>query len=314
MDNIFIIKPIKVFIIMITILFGLSIFANTKLSNWEQASPENSFRDFVISYLSIVENYNPIKNIKITQENYSKISDKEYEESEQRNIEQKPLEKDLFIQKIFPPYKVLIVGDSFIAGSLGIEIERNLNLYKDFTVVREAKSSTGLTRPDYFDWNSNLIDLIAKNKPNIVIVMFGANDAQNIPIQDKVGCAYGTDEWDKEYGKRVYAFLKILKENNIFVVWIGNPIARDINYSQKMSHLNTIFKKETSKFLNSEFLPTWNLLADSNNQYTDFLQDKNGQAQLIRESDGIHVNYYGGKIIADNIANIFSNFFVMDKK
>lgn len=304
-------NPFKIFLTMLITILMLSVFENTKISNWENSSPQNNFRDFTLSFLNLLSKYNFLNNVKI--DNYEKyVSDSEYQNSEDIAIKQ--IDKNLFIKKISPPYKALIVGDSFMAGSLGMEIQRSLSLYKDFTVIKEAKSSTGLSRPDYYDWNEKIKELISLNKPNIVIIMFGANDAQNIPMQDNNGFIYGTNLWDKEYGKRVYSFLKILKENNIFVVWIGNPIARDIGYSNRMSHLNSLYKKETTKFFNSEFLETWDMLSDSNGQYTDYLIDTNNQTRLAREPDGIHVNSFGGKIVADSIVKQLSNYFEMSLK
>jgi len=305
--------PIKSFIFLIAVFLIVSFCCAKKISYWEQASAKNYFSEFSMDYLDFIKSKTEQKNQDLIKIPNTGEIETEYESQIGQIID--PLEKKGFVEdKIKPPYKALIIGDSFIVGSFGSEMEREFLRYKDFEVVRFGKSSTGLSRPDYFDWNSQITDLIAKNKPNVAIVMFGANDGQNIPMQDGKGLVYGTQAWDEEYGKRVYKFLKILKDNNIFVVWVGNPIAREDSYSEKMSRLNRIFEKESFKFLNCKYISTWEMLADGNGLYTDYLPDLNGQQRLVRASDGIHVSAIGGKMIAQKVIFELSQFFEMNLK
>jgi len=307
------IEPIKAFILLIAVFGAVSFVCAQKLVYWEEASPKNYFSNISINYLKWAKS-----KISGKGGNLEKIPDTaEIEKEYQTQINQiiDPLERKGFVEeKIKPPYKALIIGDSFIVGSFGSEMEKEFLRYKDFEVLRFAKSSTGLSRPDYFDWNAQIKDLIEKNKPNVAIIMFGANDGQNIPMPDGKGLVYGTQAWDEEYGKRVYKFLKILKDNNIFVVWVGNPIAREESYSEKMFRLNRIFEKESLKFLNCKYISTWEMLADSNGLYSDYLPDSNGQQRLVRASDGIHVSAIGGKMIAQKVIFELSQFFEMDLK
>jgi hypothetical protein len=206
-----------------------------------------------------------------------------------------------------PPYNILIVGDSFIAEGFGPVLEKELLLYKNVTAYREGKYSTGLSRPDYFNWDVEIKNLINTHNPNVAIVMFGANDGQDQRTLDGKVIHYGTDDWNVEYAKRVGSFLNILLENKIFVFWIGNPIARDKKYSDKMVNLNSIYEDECKKQKNVVFIPTWSFLTDSEGKYSAYLLDENGKLKLARASDGIHTTTFGSKILVDKVMLIINN-------
>ena len=48
--------------------------------------------------------------------------------------------------------KILILGDSMIAGGVGLFLENGLRKVHGHEVRRKGKSSTGLARPDFFSW------------------------------------------------------------------------------------------------------------------------------------------------------------------
>jgi len=200
----------------------------------------------------------------------------------------------------------LIVGDSFMAigGGLGDVVEKAVLSYGNTTVDRYGVVSSGLSRPDYFDWNSEIRKLIFEYKPNIIIVMFGANDNQN--LTDKKGniiAKYGGQDWTSEYAKRVDDILDVLKENNINVFWAGLPIMRDKWFSGCVENLNLIYENECQKYQNAYFISTWRTLADDKGNYSAYLKDKEGKNKLARIRDGIHLTYFGGALVTEEISN-----------
>lgn len=224
-------------------------------------------------------------------------------EIEEKKIEE-PREE---IQKIEGPYKISILGDSFIAvyGGVGDPLEKELLNYKDVEVFRLGRVSSGLSRPDYFNWNLTAKELISQHKPNIALVMVGSNDAQTLTDSEGkiiVGFKeFGKEKWNEEYRKRVSELIKIFEENDIFVFWIGLPIMRDSKYSEKINILNKIYEAEVLNHKNAKFISTWELLADEKGNYTAYLPDEKGKQKLVRVSDGIHLTYFGGKIIVKEI-------------
>jgi len=186
-------------------------------------------------------------------------------------------------------------------------------LYQNVKIDRKGVYSTGLSRPDYFNWDEEINKLILADRPNIAMVMFGANDGQDQRSLDGQVIHYSATEWNPEYSRRVADFLKILNDNEIFVFWIGNPIARDDYYSKKMVNLNSIYQSECQKSVNCRYLSTWNLLADSQGKYSVYLPDETGVKRLARASDGIHTTAFGSQILVKAVMNKISDKINLEK-
>jgi len=229
-------------------------------------------------------------------------------------------EKVRVVSLLDAPYRVLIIGDSFIAigGGVGNPLERALLGYKDLDVYRSGKVSSGLSRPDYFDWNLKVQELISQYSPNIVIVMLGSNDAQAITTpKGGVVAGYasvGGENWNNEYGKRVSTLLDAFKQNNITVFWIGLPIMKKDDFSGKMNNLNSIYEKEIEKYNNAHYISIWELLADENGNYTAYLPDKSGKMRLVRISDGVHLQYFAGEMVADEVISTMKETIKLEVK
>jgi hypothetical protein len=214
-----------------------------------------------------------------------------------------------------PPFRILIMGDSFMAvgGGLGDPIERTLLAYQDVTVSRFGRVSSGLTNSDYFNWNTNAETLISQFNPNVAIVMFGANDGQGIISSAGYPIKYGYPGWNEEYTKKVKYFINILEKNNITTFWIGLPIMRDAYFSSKMANLNSIYEAEIKNHTNTYFISTWESLADENGKYTAYMKDASGKARLIRSSDGVHLQYYAGYLLSDEIILRMQEVLALEK-
>lgn len=275
------------FFVLAMVLF----FQAPKLYYWEE-NTKPSFGRMAVDFLKFVGNYSPKAKASLCPEATCDCSQRFLELSAQKKTD------------VLSPYKVLILGDSFVNGGIGIELEKALINCSSTEVVRVSKPSTGLTRRDYFDWRGEAEKLLNEHNPNIVFVMFGANDAQGIVLHGYDDIEFGTPEWDVEYAKRIGEFMDILASRKLRFFWIGNPIARQSEYRDKMGKLNVLYKTQASNYKNEEFIDTWEMLKCAEKDYCDYLPDENGQLQLARESDGIHVTSFGGKIIAKEIVKI----------
>ena len=71
------------------------------------------------------------------------------------------------------------------------------------TPTLDFKVSSGLTRPDFFDWPKHLQDQVRKLRPDVVVVDFGGNDAQPIKTDDGKQYDVTDPQWLVEYSKRV---------------------------------------------------------------------------------------------------------------
>ena len=123
------------------------------------------------------------------------------------------------------PLKLWVGGDS-ITETFGTQLVRVSESTKLFNTTLDFHVSTGLSVPTYFNWPLHLAqDVIPKTDPDVVVIMFGANDGQNILMPDgKILTAF-SPEWQTEYAKRVGAVMDLLKSptNDRIVMWPGPP-------------------------------------------------------------------------------------------
>lgn len=221
---------------------------------------------------------------------------------------EKKEEKTISLPEVHSPYRFLIIGDSFIAvwGGVGEILEKEILNYKDVSVKRFGQVSSGLSRPDYFNWETKTIELISQYNPNVSVIMLSSNDAQSIITPNGALVAnYGEANWNSEYSKRVSSMLDIFEENDIAVFWLGFPIMKNKTFSDRIKNLNSIYEKGCQKKEKAFFLSSWEALTDENGNYTAYLPDKQGIYRLVRQTDGIHPTYFGGEFIADEfIKNI----------
>jgi hypothetical protein len=230
---------------------------------------------------------------------YSKKVTQIIEEQKKSTILKK--EKKFFVEG---EMRILIVGNSMVAagGGLGEMLEKELKKeFPNAKILREGKVSSGLSRPDYFNWEARLNQLVSQFNPSITILVFGLNDSQ--ALTDSKGNVvvsfgkFGQKEWEEEYGKRVRRMVEILNQKGSFVFWVGLPIVKDPSFANKLAILNKIFEKEVKKSERAVFIPIWCVLCE-NGKYTDYLLNENGIRQLVRTSDGVHFQYFGGKIVS----------------
>ncbi|MFA5742801.1 MAG: DUF459 domain-containing protein [Candidatus Paceibacterota bacterium] len=220
-------------------------------------------------------------------------------------------------EKRSSPFRMLIVGDSFVAagGGLGDPLERMLLNFKDTAVVRQGKVSSGLSRQDYFDWPALAKKLIIQNNPNVGIMMFGSNDNTSIIDSDgKMVASYGSGGWDDQYRKRIDKMLDLFTEAKAEIFVIGVPIMKNKALSSDISHLNSLFKEESGKYANAHFISTWDMLSDSSGNYTEYLLDKDGKQRLSRTADGVHLQYFAGYYVSNAIIEEMGRFLDLKNK
>jgi hypothetical protein len=201
---------------------------------------------------------------------------------------------------------ILIVGDSMIAGGFGIVLERDLRKEHGYSTERRGKSSSGLARPDFFDWMEEARRLVEERKPDVSVVMFGGNDVQGLyHTRDmrKGGAPkwlkWSDDKWPEEYARRVNEFCDILSPEDQQIFWVGLPIMRPDNFRSKCEKVNTIYRAEMAIRKDATFIDTWSVLADKDRNYADSIcleppeDGSRCKTTRVRASDGIHINAAG---------------------
>jgi hypothetical protein len=187
-------------------------------------------------------------------------------------------------------YRVLVVGDS-LGDGVWSGLYRAFEEDATLEFIQHAKASTGFTRPDSYDWNAKIADLLKEDTFQIAVVMFGDNDAQAIK-SGKDWLKVGSEGWREVYGQRVEAFIKKLRAANIAVYWVGLPIMRSPGQNADAEALNDVYREKA--FINgAKFIETWNGFTDEAGRYSAYGPDMTGQVKRLRADDGVHFTMRG---------------------
>lgn len=202
------------------------------------------------------------------------------------------------------PIHILVIGDS-LADGLWAGVYRRTRVFDDVTVERHTRVSSGLSRPDYYDWNAEIDEVIADEDMDIAIVSIGLNDGQPVFYEGRWDHDFGTPEWDRIYRERVVAFMTELTNAGIPTFWLGLPTVRSAEFDQRVQHMNDIYREAAAE-TGVHFVEIRSLTADASGAYAAYLDDEEGRQRLMRANDGIHFTGRGyemlGQALVDAIA------------
>ena len=195
--------------------------------------------------------------------------------------------------------KVLVLGGSTIHGALGKYIEDSLG-EAGYGAERHAKSSSGLARPDFYDWQAQAEKLLARSQPEAVVVMFGGNDGQALFMGDKASPKWiKWDEdaaWKAEYRRRVDALADVLGGGGAQLFWMGMPEMKSNKLNGRMERMNAIYADAMKARANGHYISTRGLMPGVSG-YAEFAK-VGGKQVRGRAEDGVHYSIHGARIVA----------------
>jgi uncharacterized protein len=189
------------------------------------------------------------------------------------------------------------VGDSLAVG-IGIFGGRVMKPF--FVDLRtRARISTGLARPDYFNWMDEMQGIIDTYRPDLTVVMLGENDNQNLlTARGDLEQSIGTFEWASLYEERVERFAKIGTSAGGHVMWVGLPNERDRARWEIRRKQNEIYEAVAARLPNVGFFDTWAAFDAPDGGYTAYYRDGD-KIKLVRADDGIHFNPDGYALVME---------------
>jgi hypothetical protein len=198
--------------------------------------------------------------------------------------------------------RVYIAGDSD-AGAFGPTLMDQLDDTGVVESTLDYKVSSGLARPDFFDWPAHLRQVIPAADPQIVVVTFGGNDAQDILIDGR-SRGTTTPEWRAEYGKRVGEVMDYLTENGRSLIWVGIPNAVSAEFTARLEPLRAVTMEQAAARADRVvYIDTWQRFTGRNGGYAEYVVDpRDGMVKPVRQSDGFHLNVTGAEILSLDIA------------
>jgi hypothetical protein len=216
---------------------------------------------------------------------------------------QKPAKKPTIPKpKLTRPYrKFLFIGDS-VMFDLGIQLQYSLKQNYNIADTKiDYKVSSGLNRIDYYDWYARTRKVINDYQPDVVIVLFGANDLQDITDFQGKSRVFMTKEWQKTYQERVEKYANLLAASSVRkVYWVGQSMPNRSSYLKAFPIINDIYKNARKSSAKVEFISTWDTFAQAG-KFVPVVADKSGKRGYVKNNDSLHFTSHGAQIISDLI-------------
>jgi uncharacterized protein len=202
-----------------------------------------------------------------------------------------------------PRLGALIIGDSNIFGPLGKFLQRGLGAL-GYDVDRRGKPTSGLARPDFFDWWAEARTLLDAHQPDLVIAMFGGNDGQRMESTDlsrqSVRIADG-GAWGHEYQRRVRSFAALLRGQGR-AVFILSPTNRRPRFArEKMQKVRAAQREALEGMQGVTWIDMFPLSSDEHGEWLEEGVDVDGDPINYRRPDGIHLTPAGGQLVGHRV-------------
>ncbi len=198
------------------------------------------------------------------------------------------------------PVHVLIIGDSMAATDFGRELGRWLKTESNVVIRRRGKSSSGLARPDFFDWFEEGKRLVKLHDPDLVVVIIGGNDGQDLrPKTEGRWVHWRSDAWPSAYQERLNRFLDAMAARDRRFAWLRLPAMEHRRLEGKLELIRAVQSDVVvgrSDVL-EEVVVTDCFYGPAGRMYR-FVPEGPDAGQRLRLDDGIHFTRAGARHFA----------------
>ena len=200
------------------------------------------------------------------------------------------------------PLRVLILGDS-LGIDMGGPLQNDLANTGVVQATLDARESTGLTRPDYFNWPAELQSDLLTARPQVVVIMMGANDAQDFLGPPDV--PFSSPQWNVIYAQRVAAFMSLAQSDGATVIWVGMPPMQNPQLSAEMSDVNAVDQQQAALRQPAGRLHQQLDAARHAPGHVHRLHHQRLRLRCVnvRTPDGIHLTPSGGEVLSQAVLN-----------
>lgn len=201
------------------------------------------------------------------------------------------------------PLRVYLGGDSMMA-QFGPALANLLEATGAAQTEVQYEFETGLTRSDFFDWPARLREVVAAQNPEVMVLYFGGNDAQDVSVDGQV-LTVSTPEWIAEYRRRVDAVIDEFTADGRFLYWLGMPVVSSDTFQPRVDILNQVYAAAAAEHPQVTYIDPGDLFRGPDGGYSEFLPDDTGAQVDMRLDDGVHYTTAGAQRLA---APVFAQF------
>ncbi len=200
------------------------------------------------------------------------------------------------------PLKVWLAGDSLM-GTIAESYAGHESSDPLVHVTSDFRIGTGLARPDVYNWPNAISQEMASVNPDVVVLLFGANDDQDM---EAGGHRFNlqSEDWRAEYARRVQQVLAATSNGVRQVIWLGIPAVRRPRLNKTKDMINAVVAAATAQHTGAGYVDTGAMVDSADGSFSTYLTNSSGKSVAVRESDGIHMTLAGAdrvtpKLIAD---------------
>jgi hypothetical protein len=192
--------------------------------------------------------------------------------------------EEVVAQPVDDTYRILVIGDA-LGGGLGAGLSRMAEPEPRFEIVNRFQETSGIARPEVYDWTASLPKIMEGKEFNAVVVLLGANDRQAIREGD-FRLVFNTPEWTAAYEARIDELLDVLKTAGVKVFWVAIPPMGDAKYEADMKVVAALQKQEVLG-KGQVYVDLRSAFLTPDGEYTDKGPDETGEVRKLRSRDGI---------------------------
>jgi len=214
------------------------------------------------------------------------------------------------------PLRLWIGGDS-LGDTPGSSLIDQLSSNPAVGIIGppDTHISTGLARPEVFNWPAYLQNIVTADQPNAVVLTFGANDDQTLTGEGG-GESFGSPAWQAEYRRRIGGLMDVVtgsaSHRRLFFVGIP-PVKDGARFANDYVLINNIVNSEAqARAGRVYYVDTVSAVGTATGGYADGLPNPDGTVVQVRAADGIHFTRAGGDRIATKILAAMNRAFNLD--
>ncbi len=189
--------------------------------------------------------------------------------------------------------RVVFAGDSLME-SMGPQMEPALTAHLNWSCRPIGKKSTGLCRPDFYNWPVVLEKNLREFHPQLVVMWVGTNDNQNVRGVKTGGLL--TKAWKEAYSRKMQEIINLCRKYEARLIFIGPPTVGDGRVDAELKQINGLMKEYCRK-QQVPFLDVRPIFSDQQGRYVQHLRNKKGKSVTIRTKDRVHITAAGNNLV-----------------
>ncbi|MDP6965448.1 MAG: hypothetical protein QGI12_05905 [Acidimicrobiales bacterium] len=206
------------------------------------------------------------------------------------------------------PLRILAVGDSLMLD-FQYGLERILEPRPDVKIEGRGALGFGFTVP-HWDWEDDVIPdynlMVGKVRPDVVVVMIGANEFQGYAIEGE-DLESGSFRWSEVLTERAHDAISHWIAGGAYLYWYTTPKMSDPSYLTV--DLNNIWDAVVSDWHpKAEMVDSMKVLGDEEGEFRWNMEMLDGSIIPLRKEHGVHFFEVG----ADGLSRQFEEILEKD--